>query len=166
MRSTGSWTTLPAASLCYICGEYTVKSQQRNISDFVKKVYFAYFKLILSDQDRAWALHKVYRKCEEDLCLWFKSKKIAFRFGIPMIWCEQKNHTSDCYFCLIDVKGFNTKNKKKISYPNLDSTIHPVSHSSEISVPHPPPNLDDTLSDADDSVTFAPQNECSSDFSV
>ncbi|GBL92881.1 hypothetical protein AVEN_54548-1 [Araneus ventricosus] len=37
-------------TLCFICGEYTVKSQQRNIvSDFVKKVYFAYFKLRLGD---------------------------------------------------------------------------------------------------------------------
>ncbi|KAL4716801.1 hypothetical protein ACJJTC_001957 [Scirpophaga incertulas] len=106
-------------SLCYICGECNVKSQQRNISDYVKKVYFAYFKLILGDQDKAWTPHKVCRRCDEDLRLWFKSKKTAFRFGIPMIW-----------------------------------------------LPHPPPNLDDILSDADDLVIFAPQNESSSDFSV
>lgn len=153
-------------SFCYICGEYTVKSQQRNISDFVKKVYFAYFQLILGDQDKAWAPHKVCRRCEEDLRLWFKGKKTAFRFGIPMIWREQKSHTTDCYFCSVDVKGFNTKNKKNISYPNLDSAIRPVSHSSEIPVPHPPPDLDDILSDAEDSETFAPQNESTSDFSV
>lgn len=132
----------------------------------MKKLYFAYFKLILGDQDKSWDSHKVCRRCEEDLRLWFKGKKTAFRFGIPMIWREQKNHTTDCYFCWVDVKGFNTKNKKKISYPNLDSAIRPVSHSSEIPVPHPPPNLDDILSDAEDSETFAPQNECSSDFSV
>ncbi|KAL4715739.1 hypothetical protein ACJJTC_006318 [Scirpophaga incertulas] len=150
-------------NICYICDEYTVKSQQRNISHFVKMVYFAYFKLILGDPDKAWAPHKVCRRCEEDLRLWFKSKKTAFRFGIPMIWREQKNHTTDCYFCSIDVKGLNTKNKKKISYPNLDSPIHPVSH---CSVSHPPPNLEDILSDADDSETFALQNESSSDFSV
>lgn len=43
-----------------------------------------------------------------------------------------------------------------------------MSHSSEIPVPHPPPNLDDilTLSDAEGSEKFAPQNESSSDFSV
>ncbi|KAL4709154.1 hypothetical protein ACJJTC_008082 [Scirpophaga incertulas] len=75
-----------------------------------------------------------------------------------MIWREQKNHTTDCYFCSIDVKGFNTKNKKKISYPSPDSAIRSVSHSSEISVPHLPPNLDDILSGADVSEIFAPQN--------
>ena len=31
---------------------------------------------------------------------------------------------------------------------------------------HPPPDLDDILSDAEDSETFAPQNESTSDFSV
>ncbi|GBM92369.1 hypothetical protein AVEN_9208-1 [Araneus ventricosus] len=54
-------------NFCFICGEYTVKSQQR-ISDFVKKVYFAYFKLKLGDQDKPWLL----TSCEEDLRLWFK----------------------------------------------------------------------------------------------
>lgn len=81
-------------SFCYICDEFTIKSQQRNISDFVRKVYFAYFKLKLGDQDKPWAPHKVCRRCEEDLRLWFKGKKNAFRFGIPMIWREQKNHTT------------------------------------------------------------------------
>ncbi|GFU79385.1 uncharacterized protein TNCV_871561 [Trichonephila clavipes] len=35
---------------CYICGSYTVKKQQRNISNFVQKVYFAYFGIKLGDQ--------------------------------------------------------------------------------------------------------------------
>ncbi|GBM54222.1 hypothetical protein AVEN_142272-1 [Araneus ventricosus] len=39
-------------NFCFICGEYTVKSQQGNISDFMKKVYFACFKLKLGDQDK------------------------------------------------------------------------------------------------------------------
>ena len=150
---------------CFICGEYTVIRQQRNVSDFVKKVYFAYFKLKLGDQDKAWAPHKVCRRCEEDLRLWFNGKKTSFRFGIPMIWREQQNHTTDCYFCSVDVKGFNTKNKKNISYPNLDSAIRPVPHSSEIPVPQPPSSLDDILSESEDEDTLPPQGESSSDFS-
>ncbi|GBM28540.1 hypothetical protein AVEN_70135-1 [Araneus ventricosus] len=50
----------------------TVKSQQRDINDFVKKVYFADLKLKLGDQDKPWALHKVCRRCEEDFHLCFK----------------------------------------------------------------------------------------------
>lgn len=111
-------------SLCYVCGEYTAKSQQRNISEYVKKVHFAYFKLKFGDQDKAWAPYKVCRRCKEDLHLWFKGKKNSFCLGISMIWRE-KTHTVNCYFCSVDVKGFNTSNK--LSYPNLDSAIRSVS---------------------------------------
>ncbi|GBN57739.1 hypothetical protein AVEN_255025-1 [Araneus ventricosus] len=129
-------------NFCFICGEYTVKRQQRNISCFVKKVYFAYFKLKLGDQDKSWAPHKVCRRSEEDLRLRFKGKRNSFRVGIPMMWHEQQNHTTDCYFCSVDIRGFNTKNKKNIFYPNLISAIRPVPHTSDIPVPQPPSNLD------------------------
>ena len=94
-------------SFCYICDEYTILKQKLNISDFVKKVYFAYFGLRLGDQDIAWAPHKVCKRCVEDLRNWFKGKKRTFRYGIPMIWREQNNHSDDCYFCSCDVKGYN-----------------------------------------------------------
>ena len=82
-------------SFCYICGKYMVIKQQLNITDFVKKVYFAYFGLKLGDQDKVWAPHKVCKRCVEDLRNWFKGKKKAFRYAIPMIWREQKNHSDD-----------------------------------------------------------------------
>ncbi|GFT99819.1 uncharacterized protein NPIL_27951 [Nephila pilipes] len=89
----------------------------------------------LGDQDKAWAPHKVLRTCEEDLCLWFKGKKNSFRYGIPMVWRERKNHTIFYYFCSVDGRGFDKRDKNKISYHNLDSSVRPVSHSSEIPIP-------------------------------
>ena len=56
-------------------------------------------------------------------------------FGIPVIWCEPRNHVDDYYLCIIPASGFTTKAKHKIQYPNLDSFILPVPHSNEISVP-------------------------------
>ncbi|GBN41933.1 hypothetical protein AVEN_209996-1 [Araneus ventricosus] len=82
-----------------------------------------------------------------------------------MMWREQQNHTTDCYFCSVDVRGFNTKNKKNIFYPNLSSSIRTVPHSSEIPVPLPPSSLDDILSDSEEGDTL-PQDESSKDFSV
>ncbi|KAH9632283.1 hypothetical protein HF086_010208 [Spodoptera exigua] len=49
-------------------------------------------------------------------------------FAVPMIWTEQRDHVSDCYFCLTDVKGINYKKKNTVIYPNLSSAIRPVSH--------------------------------------
>jgi hypothetical protein len=39
------------------------------------------------------------------------------------------------------LKGFNTKNKKEITYPNLPSAIRPVPHGPDIPVPNPPKQL-------------------------
>ena len=37
---------------CYICGEYTLQSNRKGISEFVKCAYLAYFKVMLGDQDK------------------------------------------------------------------------------------------------------------------
>ena len=71
----------------------------------------------------------------ESLRMWTKETREKLAFGIPMIWREQKDHSTDCYFCLVKTSGFNKKNKSKIEYPNLLSAIRPMSHSAEILVP-------------------------------
>lgn len=129
-----------ADSFCYICGEFVIKKHQRNITDFVQKVYFSYFGIKLGDQDKSWAPHKVCYVCVEDLRKWSKKEKKAFKFAVPMVWREPRNHTDDCYFCSIDITGHNSKNKKVISYPNLISAIRPVKHNVDLPVPEP---LDD-----------------------
>ena len=80
-----------------------------------------------------------------------------------MIWREQRDHTTDCYFCMTLVKGFNGKNKKSITYPNLPSAIRPIAHSDDIPVPTPPvslPDSDSTSSDGDSNEDnlFQPEN--------
>jgi hypothetical protein len=67
---------------------------------FIRKVYYAYFGVKLGDQDKSWAPHKVCYVCVEDLRKWSKVKKKAFRFGVPMICKEPKNHSDDCYFAV------------------------------------------------------------------
>ncbi|KAK9729026.1 hypothetical protein QE152_g16918 [Popillia japonica] len=57
------------------------------------------------------------------------------RFGRPMIWREQKDHSTDCYFCCTKTFGFSSKNKDRITYPNLPSATRLVSHSKAFPVP-------------------------------
>ncbi|QQP53101.1 Uncharacterized protein FKW44_005452 [Caligus rogercresseyi] len=52
-----------------------------------------------------------------------------------MVWREPKNHSDDCYFCAINLIGINRKNRKTLTYPNLDSAIRPVPHSEDVPVP-------------------------------
>jgi hypothetical protein len=88
-------------SFCYTCGEFLIKNHQRNVTHFVTKVYYAYFGVKLGDVNKPWAPQKVCYVCVEDLRRWVKGKKKSFRFGVPMIWREQKNHRDHCYFCLL-----------------------------------------------------------------
>ena len=60
---------------CYICGSFRVPSQTINISEFVKRVYLAYFKLKIRDQRKSWAAHNVCKPCVENLHQWTKGNK-------------------------------------------------------------------------------------------
>lgn len=120
---------------CYICGEYIFSDQKKSISDFVKRAYNSYFKIKLGDQDKTWAPHIVCKVCVEHLRQWTNGTRKSLKFGIPMIWREQRNHINDCYFCMVSIKGINGRNKSKWRYPDLDSAKRPVSHSQDIPVP-------------------------------
>ena len=120
---------------CYICGEYTLQLNRKRINEFVKCAYLAYFKVMLGDQDKVWAPNIVCKKCVEHLRQWTKKDRKSLCFGIPMVWREPKNHFDDCYFCAVNTKGINRKNRNSLIYPNLESAIRPIPHCSEIPVP-------------------------------
>ena len=67
-------------------------------------------------------------------------------FAVPMVWREQSDHVTDCYFCMTNIKGFSRKSKSKISYPVCRSAIKPVSHDPDLPVPKPAIKKKDTLS--------------------
>ena len=96
---------------CYICGSYVFDSKVCQIDSFVKKLYFSYFQLKVGDQDKSFASHTACNTCVEGLCYWYDRKWKAMPFAIPMQWREQKNHYDDCYFCMVNVTGYNTKDK-------------------------------------------------------
>jgi hypothetical protein len=68
-----------------------------------------------------------------------------------MIWREPKNHSDGCYFCCCDVKGYNSKTKKVILYPNLPSALRSVTHGPEVPVPQPTEILEDASTNSSDS---------------
>ena len=101
----------------------------------MKCAYLAYFKVLLGDQDKAWAPHIVCKKCVEHLRQWTIKERKSLHFGIPMAWREPKNHLNDCYFCAVNTKGINRKNRNSLVYPNLESAIRPIPHCNEIPLP-------------------------------
>ena len=69
---------------CYICGEYTLQSNRKGSSEFVKQAYLAYFKVRLGDQDKAWAPHIVCKQCVEHLRQW--TKKLESHSALAFQW--------------------------------------------------------------------------------
>ena len=62
---------------------------------------------------------------------------------------------------MVNVTGYNNKNKKGITYPNLLSAIRPVPHGPDLPVPSPPYNLSDetessSLQSATEEMYFEP----------
>ena len=122
-------------SFCYICGNFTLFSQRASITTFVKEAYFSYFSRKIGNQDKSWAPHIVCKQCTEGLRMWTKGTREHMPFGVPMIWMEPKDHSTDCYFCSVKTSGYNRKNKRSIQYPNIASAVRPIDHSEEIPVP-------------------------------
>lgn len=84
-------------------------------------------------------------------------------FGTPMIWREPMHHSTDCYFCQTVVRGFSSKNKNKIIYPDCRSADEPLLHNSELPVPTSPNKI--VLEDEDDNGETSNESELNdSDF--
>ena len=154
-----------ADCFCYICGEYTLKAQQRTMTSLVRKAYDLYFDCKVGDQDKPWAPHFSCSTCNTQLRLWLSRSRKSMPFAVPMVWREPKDHVTDCYFCLTDIAGDTAKTKKHIVYPNLQSAMRPVKHSDELPVPIPPDSWKlDSDDDEIDSDERADRDMSDSDF--
>lgn len=120
---------------CYICGEYIIKDQRKPINDTVIRLYSIYFGIEIGNQDQMWVPHIVCKICIEHLRQWEKGTRKSLKFGVPMMWREQKNHHDDCYFCMTSLAGINKNNRSKWKYPNISSATRPIPHSETVPVP-------------------------------
>ena len=148
-------------SFCYVCGLFTPKSMRKNVTKHFEKVYKAYFDCPLGDQDKSWAPHSVCNSCMSHLYDWYNGKRPSgLKFGVPMVWREQSNHTSDCYFCQSNIKGLGIKNRAKGSYPDVISALKPIIHSKELPVPTPPVNTSNASSSSASMLTCSDASYC------
>jgi hypothetical protein len=79
-------------------------------------------------------------------------------FAVPMVWTEPKDHSSDCCFCLTNIKAMISKSKHTIKYPDLPSAMRPVSHSEDFPVPQHPENVTFSDDDSDSEVIQEVEN--------
>ena len=126
-----------------IYGDKTTKQYYR-----LKNIYKSYFGLVLSNQDKTWAPHKICTTCLLELRKWSKGQKNSFKIVSPVLWREPNDHVKDCYFCCCDITGYNSKNKRDINYPNVSSVTPAIFGDSKMVQP-PVPALQIENSDCD-----------------
>jgi len=112
----------------YACGEFTP----------IVKVYALNFGCKVWDQDKSWAPHSCCSRYSRYLRCWLIIMHQSIPFAVPVFWWEQKDHLSDCYFCLTKIDGHNSKSKHAIVYPNIPSTPRLVEHDDFLPYPKPP----------------------------
>ena len=80
-------------------------------------------------------IHIVWKACVESWSKRANGTLKSLRFGVSMVYREPNNHFNECYFCLVDLKGFNRHKKNTWNYPDLESARQPLPHCEEVSVP-------------------------------
>src|SRR6218665_613406 len=69
---------------------------------------------------------------------WYRGKKRTMKFAILRIWPQPTDHSSNCYFCMVDpTKRRTGKNVPQIVYPDIPSSFAPVPHCPELPDPTP-----------------------------
>ena len=118
----------------------------------------------MSDQDKSWALHFCCGSCRSALEGWMRGSRKCMPFAIPRIWREPTNHHDDSYFCMVDISKYKkTKDRKKIIYPSIPSSIASVNHGPQLLIPQPPTtHAISSTSSEDDDADFGVDTQCSS----
>jgi len=114
---------------CYVCGFVTDKSHRKTLTPLLKKAYELYFDSKV-DCGKSWAPKFICLTCSCNLRGWIRraKKNNHMAFAAPMIWREQTNHSTDCYFCMANICGISYKNRSYIKYPDVPSVSKPIPH--------------------------------------
>ena len=101
----------------------------------MKDACHAYVDVVWGDQEKLLTPHKVCNHCTSILSQSVIGKKVNFSLAFPWSGGESSDHSTKCYFCVVDARGFNSNSCQSITYPALESAFHPVPYFDKMSVP-------------------------------
>ena len=88
----------------------------------MREKYEIYFQINSRNRKKYWIPNSCCSTCAISLRLVYRGDfNHLFRFTWSSSWRGLQNYIDDCYFCLTDVKGYSSKWKDSIIYPNVSS---------------------------------------------
>lgn len=116
--------------LCYVCGLFTPKSKQKELSsDICDNYYESFHQVVLIER---YTPNKICYNCYT--MLW-EERKHRVTPVTPMMWLEPNSDHSNCYACLIpNLTKYTWKRRKNPKYPSFPVTnsLRPVWPSQEV----------------------------------
>ena len=118
----------------------------------------------MGNQDKSWTPLFCCGSCTSTLEGWVRGSRKCMPFAIPRIWREPANYHDNCYFCMVDISKYKkTKDRKKIVYPSILSSIAPVNYGPELPIRQPPTTQPISLTSSEDGdADFEVDTQCSS----
>ena len=117
-------------SFCYVCGNACGTKKKRKQfpmnSSRMLEGYLRAFGFAATNLEKPWTPSSICGTCKRILNIKSSGQQKNFPFAKPMLWREQSNHDTDCYFCLF--QPFNT-GKNTQFYPDVQSVTKPELHS-------------------------------------
>lgn len=130
----------------------------------LKQTYKSCFNVEVKNPDfYKYVPSKVCATCAKTLRNWMQGTR-SFSFENPMIWKEQKDHETDCYFCLTNVVGFNRRNKNCIKYLDIESAKRPEDKSGNSIPENLTEVLDENLNENEAETEVEDNNNDDEDF--
>jgi hypothetical protein len=123
---------------CYVCGEFTPKSQTKSITLIVRKAHELYFGCKVGDQEKSWAPHSCCRRRSRYLGGWLICTHHSMHFAVPLVWISHKDHLTDCYLYLTKIDGHNSKSTHTTVYPTIPSALRAVENDGSLPILKPP----------------------------
>ncbi|CAH0560513.1 unnamed protein product [Brassicogethes aeneus] len=143
---------------CFICGHYIFGKKGRKITPNLKIAYLRYFGFEIRNEEKSWTPSLICPNCNITLNSWMSGKNVYLSFGCPVLWAEPVDHL-DCYFCVINITGINSKKRKSLQYPDVTSAKKPVLHDENLPKPKHPLSYDKSSKNEPSFDTSSSENE-------
>lgn len=96
-----------------------------NFSGKVLEMYTICYNIDKDLLNRTWIPKVICKSCVTRLNRWHTSNSNKY-FSSPASLREVEDHEEDCYYCVNDIKGLNSKNKSTFNPTITDSVVMPM----------------------------------------